>query len=100
MHKHADILDNASEHAAEMVALAIQNHKGKADKLTEAMDSMGGVCLMCGHKSLEGSRFCSVEDRDEYDHSVKFLARTGLAAHNPATGLTMESYLDVARKKR
>ncbi len=98
--RNADHIDNASEEAANMVALALHNHKGQADKLAQAMDSMAGVCLMCGHKTAVESRFCCLDDRNEYDDSVKFLARTGLQPHNPATGLTMETHLELARRRR
>jgi hypothetical protein len=98
--QNADYLDNASQAAAEMLELAISKQQIKSKKLATGMDSMAGVCLMCGNAAVTPSRFCCMDDRDEYDESVRYLTRTGLPPHNPASGLTMESHLDTVRRRR
>jgi len=100
MQKNADLLDSASQLAAEMLELAISKQQSQFKALETGMNSMAGVCMMCGHTAEADSRFCCADDRDEYDESARFLARTGLPAHNPATGLTMETHLDNVRRRR
>lgn len=98
--RQADSVDEASVAAAEMLDRALNAQQEAAKEFMAGMDSMQGVCLMCGHPSITSSRFCCAEDRDEYDQSVSYLARTGLPPHRPASGVTMESYLDVVRRIR
>lgn len=98
--READTIDEASTAAAEMLERALSIQHEAAKQLQDGMDSMRGVCLMCGHSAPEASRFCCPEDRDEYDQSVQYLERTGLPPHRPASGLTMESHLDIVRRAR